>query len=308
MKISNSKKELARIISENGGWQEYCEWAVQDKSGEFGEKSVILFEGEDRPVIGKVGKLEWMCSGGFESDSSFGRHVCNANKLIKNWHQCILSREEYFHLYPATDADGWIEFDGTERPSGYFNKMIDVKLQDGRVLTDSSGRFEWDTDGASRIIAYRLHKHEQAKPEFCESVTRSIPEPETKPTIEQLAADYRNRKDYADRKQQEADAAKADADAKLAELVAAGKAIGLVVSVETTESKCPDGVMQITKRSQLEIGDVIWIGRSGVKDDERRLPEGEYQVVKVGTIGVLHNGSTFYPDFSFRSWRFIRRP
>ena len=47
-----------------------------------------------------------------------------------------------------------------------------------------------------------------AKPEFCESVMRSIPEPEAKPTIEQLAADYRNAKDYANRKQQEADAAK----------------------------------------------------------------------------------------------------
>ena len=52
-----------------------------------------------------------------------------------------------------------------------------------------------------------------------------------KPTIEQLAADYRNAKDYAERKQQEADAAKADAEAKLAELVAAGKALGLDISI-----------------------------------------------------------------------------
>ena len=62
------------------------------------------------------------------------------------------------------------------------------------------------------------------------------PVAETKPTIEQLAADYRNAKDYAERKQQEADAAKADAakadaEAKLAELVAAGKALGLDISI-----------------------------------------------------------------------------
>ena len=72
---------------------------------------------------------------------------------------------------------------------------------------------------------------EQAKPEFCESVMRSIPEPEAKPTIEQLAADYRNLLDFAKRKQEEADDAKADAEAKLAELVAAGKVLGLVLSV-----------------------------------------------------------------------------
>ena len=72
---------------------------------------------------------------------------------------------------------------------------------------------------------------EQAKPEFCESVMRSIPEPEAKPIIEQLAADYRNLLDFAKRKQEEADDAKADAEAKLAELVAAGKVLGLVLSV-----------------------------------------------------------------------------
>lgn len=253
MKISNIKKQLAKIISENGGWRDGCEWSVQN-----GEHGRISFS-ENKPV--RQGAKSWVAGGGFQ----FKIEVC---KPLSNWHQCILSREEYFHLYPAPDA----------------------------------------------------------KTEFCESVMRSIPEPEIhskntaltqvddinvvelKPTIEQLAAEYRNSKNYADLKQQEAGAAKADAEAKMAELVAAGKAIGLVVSVETTESKCPDGVMQITKRSQLEIGDVIRIGRSGVKEDERRLPEGEYQVVKVGTIGVLHNGSTFYPDFSFRSWRFIRRP
>ena len=44
MKISKSKQELARIISENGGWREGAEWAAQDKShaGKIGysEKSV----------------------------------------------------------------------------------------------------------------------------------------------------------------------------------------------------------------------------------------------------------------------------
>ena len=66
---------------------------------------------------------------------------------------------------------------------------------------------------------------------------RSIPEPEAKPTIEQLAADYRNAKVYADRKQQEADAAKADADEKLRVLEIAGEALGLLVTPITTKQE-----------------------------------------------------------------------
>ena len=65
--------------------------------------------------------------------------------------------------------------------------------------------------------------------ELCGKVTeenRHEPVWTNPPSIEQLAADYRNAKDYAERKQQEADAAKTDVEAKLAELVAIGKALG----------------------------------------------------------------------------------
>ena len=155
MKISNSKKELARIISENGGWRN-GEFAAQDGDGSVGGYDV-------KPEWNSLAKYWWR--------EAWGEWFM-ANK-IKNHHQTVLSRAEYFHLYPVLDA----------------------------------------------------------KPEFCESVMRPIPEPTAKPTIEQLAADYRNAKDYAERKQQEADAAKADADEKLAELVAAGGALGLVLSV-----------------------------------------------------------------------------
>lgn len=66
---------------------------------------------------------------------------------------------------------------------------------------------------------------------------RSIPEPTAKPTIEQLAADYRNAKDYAERKQQEADDAKVDEDAKLKALELAGEALGLLVSPITEKQE-----------------------------------------------------------------------
>lgn len=54
--------------------------------------------------------------------------------------------------------------------------------------------------------------------QYCESVMRSIHEPSDTPTVEQLAADYRNRRDYAERLQREADAARAAADETLTAL------------------------------------------------------------------------------------------
>ena len=162
MKISNSKKQLAKIIHENGGWRDGAGFAAQDRNA-----SVTFFV--DAP---------WRCetsweASEFEALSGFGVIA----KSLPNWHQTILSRDEYFHLYPAP-----------------VEVVVENKTTCHLTVTD-------------------------------------------KPTIEQLASDYRNRKDYADRKQQEADAAKADAEAKLAELVAAGKALGLVVSVAEVGSQ-----------------------------------------------------------------------
>lgn len=218
MKISNSKKQLAKIISENGGWRD-GEFAAQDGDGGVGGYEV-------KPEWNSLLKYWWR--------EAFGEWFV-ANK-IKNHHQTVLSRAEYFHLYPAPDADGWIEWKGGECPVGE-GVLIDAKKADGSTelaIHDPEDRIWGDTDHRKCIIAYRLHK--QSEPEFCESVMRSIPDPDklvwtNPPTIEQLAADYRSRKDYADRKQQEADDAKDDAEAKLAELVAAGKVLGLVIDV-----------------------------------------------------------------------------
>lgn len=119
MKISNSKKHLAKIIHKNGGWPGDAGWAVQHANGR-----VVATAPHDRPEFG-VGTRWWNAGwfyAGFDA------------KLQPNWHQTILSRDEYLRLYP---------------------------------------------------------------------VAETAPEPvaDAKPTIEQLAADYRNAKDYADRKQ-----------------------------------------------------------------------------------------------------------
>lgn len=230
MKISKSKQELARIISENGGWQEYCEWAAQDKSGEFGENSVILFEGKDKPII-EAGMSEWMCAEGYESDSSFGKHVFNSDKLVKNWHQTILSRDEYFRLYPVAETEP-------------------------------------------------------------EQVA------EAKPTIEQLAADYRNLKGYADRKQQEADAAKDNAESKLAELIAAGKELNLVISVAEEDPE-----LVIAELTDLKIGDEVDATYRGI----------ERVVGRVMNIDFGDKNQPVFVSDGERSiwateWKFIRRP
>lgn len=197
MKISNSKKQLAKIIHENGGWVDAAEWAAQNRSGQVCPySSKPVFEG---------GSPQW----GVDGCIGLGSFIA---KTLPNWHQTILSRDEYFHLYPAPEA---------------------------------------------------------------------APEPvvEAKPTIEQLASDYHNRKDFADRKQQEADAAKADAEAKLAELVAAGEALGLVLSVAE-----PEPELVITDWRDLQEGDEI------------RCTEGTWDSCYIGRIGVVE--SVEYPSYA----------
>ena len=235
MKISNSKKQLAKIISENGGWRDGAEFAAQDRY----DMGVDFYARQPRR---DAGDNFWHLPGRGYSEAKL-----RAGALVTNWHQTILSRDEYFHLYPALG-------------------------------------------------------------ELCSKVTeenRQEPVWTNPPSIEQLAADYRNRKDYADRKQQEADAAKADADAKLAELVAAGKALGLVLSAAGV---APEYELVITDWRDLRVGDVVWYGG----DDG--LSPGEYHVMEIeatdyeGYRTVLVNGDGGGHWIDTRAgWGFIRR-
>ena len=230
MKISNSKKQLAKIISENGGWRDGAEFAAQGGNhGHVGFASVA-------PV--RHGKV-WDMTRGFA-----GKFL--ADEILPNWHQTVLSRDEYFHLYPAP-----------------------VKVVGENKTT-------------------------------CHLTVAD------KPTIEQLATDYRNAKDYADRKQQEADAAKADAEAKLTELAAAGKVLGLVLSAA---APAPEPELVITDWRDLQVGDAVWYGG----DDG--LSPGEYHVMGVeapdyeGYRPVLVNDGDGGHWIDTRAgWGFISRP
>jgi len=229
MKISNSKKELARIISENGGWRDGSEFAAQDSNKNTYGARVCFYR--SKPY---VNGSEW-------TDGSSGL-ACNAGECIdglmaiNNWHQTILSREEYFFLH----QDQGLE-DALDEP------MV-----------------------------------------------------EAKPTIEQLAADYRNASDYADRKQKEADDAKADADAKLKALELTCEAIGLIVS-PITAKQGPELV--ITDWRDLQAGDVISVsGKWWGPDSEYTVDENDGSrdaPIRVGGYWALIGECSF---------KFIRRP
>lgn len=55
MKISNSKKQLAKIIHENGGWRDGAEWVV------FGTKSMhvtFIHKDDGRPVYSPSRRID----------------------------------------------------------------------------------------------------------------------------------------------------------------------------------------------------------------------------------------------------------
>lgn len=246
MKLSKSKLALAKVINENGGWPDEVNYAVQQGGGE-------VWTSRHKPI--------WIV-GGFRFSIDYCFHIANC-KLINNRHQAILSREEYYQAYPKddadgislselmsrkskavkADADGWIEWSGVECPVE-AGTIVDVRYRDGRenfhvkaMSYDSTGSIKslsatcWGSiNSGSDIVAYRLHNPE-VKPEFCESVTRSIPEPESKPTIERLAQDYRNTKEYAARLQKDADEAKDKSEAIKELLIKSGAEIGIVISI-----------------------------------------------------------------------------
>ena len=150
-------------------------------------------------------------------------------------------------------------------------------------------------------------KISKSKPEFCESVMRSIPEPDEQvwtnpPTIEQLAADYRSSLDFALRKQQESDDAKADVDARLKALELAGEAIGMTVSPITAKQ-------EHELVAEVKVGDEVECVESNIKRDKYNGMVG-----RLHTIDESDTSTPYLVDFggAEKIWchevKFIRRP
>ena len=285
-KLRPAKKALADAIHASGkGWPDRANWAAQDANS-----SITFFV--DKP---------WRCGNVWECDNFEAVDGFMSDAKIPNWHQTVLSRDEYFSAYPekaepVADADGRIEWNGGECPVD-AGEVIDIKLGCGDIHIGTDPDWDWEDTKLTPITHYRIHRP-AADAECCESVTRSIPEPEAKPSIEQLATDHRNKLDFANRKQQEADDAKAAADVALGELVKAGEALGLVIGVAKP---------QIANWRKWETGDEVrlLIKRGGMAE-----------VGEIGYITSLRGDGTFAVQFPSQSGyivehgdiEFIRRP
>ena len=294
MKLGKCKQALADFINANGGWVDgEAIFAAMDGNGD---------------LFGYSGRPQWTVSHGHWYGHTLTCWFFSPI-VINNHHQTILSCEEYYQAYPKADADGWIYHNGKSNPVGEMD-VVDVLFGNGQTsMSRRAGEWNWSWGGKSSancflIEKYRPHKPE-VKPEFCESVMLSIPEPSSKPTIEQLASDYHNKLDYASRKQQEADDAKVAADAALGELERAGEALGLLIGIAKPDRE-PELV--ITDWRELKIGDEVKYIRGTTEECngmvgtickiDRRQECGRYR------INISFGKFSRWCD----RWEFIRRP
>ena len=89
-KLKPAKQALADAIHQNGGWPIEVHWLFSTSS--------------------RVGAISfWVCRPKFNSTDWFGgvarRVTVMLNRGLPNWHQCILSRDEYFTAYPERKVE-----------------------------------------------------------------------------------------------------------------------------------------------------------------------------------------------------------
>ena len=234
MKISNSKKELARIISEHGGWRN-GDFAAHDGDGGVGGYGV-------RPVWSLLGKY-WL-------NEALGEWFV-ADK-IKNHHQTVLSRAEYYHLYQGPDADGWIEWSGGECPVDNGDR-IDIKFECGIERANVHAAWNWrHNQGQYNIIGYRLHKPEQGEIVEYNGLGAVYTGPvqsnfviAEETNLDQLLQDWRNVEDFAQRKQAEADEAAAMRDERWSAVQAKAGEIGVTVGLCESVAADPEQVKPV---------------------------------------------------------------
>ncbi len=240
-----------------------------------------------------------------------------ANK-IKNHHQTVLSSEEYFHLHPAQDADGWIEWKGGECPVD-VDALVCCKWRSGKasITAYRAGSLSWRHNGnAADVIAYRLHEPEQVETVEYNYLGAVYTGPvksefvvDEKPTLDQLLQDWRNADDFAKRKQAEADEAAAMRDERWQAVQ--DRAGEFNVTVWRCDGMVDESELVITDWRNLLVGDIVeivgsenerWLRFKGVELFVSRTGASECGLVFRSHDGDEwgHGGNT--------NWRFIRRP
>lgn len=320
MKISKSKQELARIISENGGWRDGAEYSAMDTNG---------------MVCGYLSAPKWSTS--LRKWVGSGRFRMFLSKTPAPNHQrTTLSSAEYFHLYPATDADGWIEWKGGERPVDEYC-MVDYRMSAtpyGYHLTNQACNLAWDgVEKPYCIIAYRLHKPERVEiadfnpagdgvtddtKAFHDAVnsmskSKAIGDDETnlaakeeleamecKPSIEQLMQTYADRAHSLQLANEHLALCTKQVSEAMEALSAACKDAGFDISPITAKQE-PELV--ITELRDLRVGDEV-------KASYRDIEHVTGMVIK---IDIGDKNQPVYVSDGIKSlwatdWKFIRRP
>lgn len=137
MKISNSKKQLAKIINENGGWRDGAEWSV------FGTKSmhVAFISAADGYPSYSPSRKAWPVT----PKNVVGEFP---GKPFLNWHQTILSRDEYFDLYPAPEQRAKL--------AEIYKPSIEQLAADYCKAKDYAGRLQQGADAAEAYAEAKL--------------------------------------------------------------------------------------------------------------------------------------------------------
>ena len=269
------KKHLIELMIEAGvKWPDGAEYAVQDK------RDLYVWFYNIKPK--RVDFDSW--AGGASGCIVDGIRIPS---LCRNWHQTIVTREQYAEAVAATamtpsaqqetQPDGewepvewgdWssgdtVRFDGfTNTQHTHWSFKVGTLYVIGKHNAPIAGNGQypecnWGFSFSRRKKQNEQHIEAQPSPEYCASVMRQMPDN----TIEQLTADYRAKAGEADSLQAVADEALKAANEALLALQKAGELIGLLIAIDTNPKPVEQPVEQaqpeITDWRDLQVGDVI---------------------------------------------------
>ena len=238
------KKHLIELMIEAGvKWPEGAEYAAQDKT----TNDLCFYR--SKPVHRARFKDEWRPSGFDIPDGLVGRRI-NLPSLCRNWHQTIVTREQYAEAVaaiPMTPAvqqeakpgDEWepvkwgdwdvgdmVRFNGfTNELHNHWSFKVGNEYAIGCQMAPISARGE--QPGSNYGFSFSRRKEPAAQ--LYSGVAGVMPSE----SIEQLAADYHAKAAEAERLQSVADEAIKAADDALLALEKAGELLGLVISIDT---------------------------------------------------------------------------
>ena len=237
------KKHLIELMIEAGvKWPENAKYAAQDK-----DKLCVRFYEKGKPFR-SFGMNYWDSTGG----SLIRELMVKLPKLCRNWHQTIVTREQYAKALAnsTTTNDEWepvewgdwsigdiVRFDGFTDPThDHWSFKVGVLYVVGKHNAPIAGNCQypernWGFSFSRRKKQNEQHIEVQPSPEYCASVMRQMPNN----TIEQLTADYHTKTAEAQRQQTIADEARKTADDALLALEKAGELLGLIISIDTNK-------------------------------------------------------------------------